>query len=120
MTQEIDIPTCKWNVTNMDFITRLPSTRRQHDPIWVILDRMTKSSRLLAVKTTDLVKDYSKICINEILRLHGVPLSIISNRSPHLTSHFWKSFQKCRGTQVYLSTVFHPQTDGQEEHNIHT
>ena len=52
MTQEIDIPTMKWDVINMDFITGLPRTRRQHDSIGVIVDRMTKSSHFLAVKTT--------------------------------------------------------------------
>ena len=64
MNQEIDIPTWKWEVINMDFITRLSRTRRQHDSIWVIVDRMTKSSRFLEVN----------------VRLHGVPLSIISDR----------------------------------------
>ena len=92
----------------MDFITMLPRTRRQHDSIWVIVDRMTKSSRFLAVKTTYLVEDYAKVYINEIVRFHGVPLSIISDRGPQFTSHFWKSFQKGLGTQVNLSTTFHP------------
>ena len=61
MTQEIDIPTWKWDVINMDFIIGLTRTRRQHDSIWVIVDRMTKSSRFLAVKTTDSTEDYDKL-----------------------------------------------------------
>ena len=104
----------------MDFITGLPRTRRQHDSIWVIIDRMTKSSRFLAVKTTDSVDDYARFYINEIVRLHGVPFSIIPYRDPQLTSHFWKLFQKGLGTQVNLSTTFHPQTDGQAERSINT
>jgi len=120
MTQEIDIPTWKWEVINMDFITGLPRTRRQHDSIWVIVDRVTKSSRFLKVMTTDSAEDYAKLYINDIVRLHGVPLSIISYRGPQFTSHFWKSFQKGLGTQVNLSTSFHPQTDGQAERTIHT
>ena len=84
MTQEIDIPTWKWDVINMDFITRLPRTHRQHDSIWVIVDRMTKSSRFLEVKTTYSAEDYAKLYLTEIVRLHGVPLSIISQ----FTSHF--------------------------------
>ncbi|MCQ7632740.1 transposase family protein, partial [Salmonella enterica] len=116
MTQEIDIPTWKWEVINMDFITGLPRTRRQHDSIWVIVDSVTKSSRFLAVKATNSAEDYAKLYINEIVRLHGVPLSIISDRGPQFTSHFWKSFQKGLGTQVNLSTTFHPQTGGQAEH----
>ena len=83
----------------MDFITGLPRTRRHHDSIWVIVDRMTKSSRFLEVN----------------VRLHGVPLSIISDRGPQFTFQFWKSFQKGLGSQVNLSKTFHPQTDGQEE-----
>ena len=108
MTQEIDIPTWKWEVINMDFITGLPRTRRQHDSIWVIVDRVTKSSRFLAVKTTDSAEDYAKLYINEIVRLHGVPLSIISDIGPQFTSHFWKSFHKGLGTQVNLNTTFYP------------
>ena len=81
---------------------------------------MTKSSRFFAVKTTDSVEDYAKLYINEIMRLHEVPFSIISDRGPLLTSHFRKSFQKGLGTQVNLSTSFHPQMDGQAERTIQT
>ena len=73
---------------NMDFILGLPRTSRQHDSIWVIVDRMTKSSGFLVVKTTDSTEDYTKLYINEIVRLHGIPLSIISDRGPQFTSHF--------------------------------
>ena len=104
MTQEIDITTWKWDVINMDFITGLPRTCGQHDSIWVIVDRMTKTSRFLAVKTTYSVEDYAKLYLTEIVRLPGVPLSIISYRGPHFSSHFWNSFQKGLGTQVNLST----------------
>ena len=64
MTHEIDIPTWKWDVINMDFITGLPGTRRHHDSIWVIVYRMSKSSHFLAVKTTDSAEDYPKLYIN--------------------------------------------------------
>ena len=88
MTQEIDIPTWKWDVINMDFITGFPHNRRQHDSIWVIVDRLTKSSRFLAVKTTYSAEDYAKPYLSKIVRLHGVPLSIISDRGPQFTSDF--------------------------------
>ncbi|WMV13895.1 hypothetical protein MTR67_007280 [Solanum verrucosum] len=115
---------------NVDFVAKCPNCQQvkvehqklgdKHDSIWVIVDRVTKSAHFLAVKTTDSVEDYTKLCINEIVRLHGVPLSIILDRGPVFTSHFWKSFQKGLGTQVNLSTVFHSQTDGQAERTIHT
>ena len=88
MTQEINIPTWKWDVINMYFITELLRTRRQHDSIWVIVDRMTKSSHLLAVKTIYSEEYYARLYINEIVRLHGVPLSIFLDRGPQFTSHF--------------------------------
>ncbi|MCQ7842166.1 hypothetical protein NP236_23545, partial [Salmonella enterica] len=100
MTQEIDIPTWKWKVINMDIITGLPRTRRQHDSIWVIVDRVTKSAFFLSIKTTYSIEDYAKLYINEIVKLHGVPLSIISYRGPQLTFYFLKSFQKGVGTKV--------------------
>ena len=109
ITQPNDIPTRKWEV-----ITRLPRTRRQHDSIWVIVNRMTNYSHFLAVKTTDSTKPYAKIYIIEILMFYGVPLSIISYRGPQFISHFWKSFQKGLGTQVNHSTTFHPQMDGRQ------
>ena len=80
----------------------------QYVSIWVIVNRMTKFSHFLAVKTTYFVEDYARIYINEIVRLHGVLLSIISDRGLQLTSHFWKSFQKGLGAQVNLSITFCP------------
>ncbi|WMV09548.1 hypothetical protein MTR67_002933 [Solanum verrucosum] len=65
------------------------------------------------VRMTYLVEDYARLYIQEIVRLRGVPLSIISDLRDQFTSHFWRSFQKDLGTQVNLSTTFHPQTDGQ-------
>ncbi|WMV09424.1 hypothetical protein MTR67_002809 [Solanum verrucosum] len=120
MTQKINIPTWKWEVIHMDFIIGLPHIRRQHDSIWVIVDRVNKFAWFLVVKTTNSVEDYAKLYINEIVRLHGIPLSIISDKGPQFTSYFWKSFQKGLGTQVNLSTAFHPQTDGQGERTIQT
>ena len=79
---------------------------------------MTKSSHFLAVRTPNSVDNYVKLYINENVRLHVVPLSIISDRGPHFTSHFWKSFQKDHGTQVNLSTTFHLKMDGYVEHTI--
>ncbi|KAH0636341.1 hypothetical protein KY285_036093 [Solanum tuberosum] len=99
---------------------RTSEIMRQHDSIWVIVDRVTKSTHFLVVQTTDSAEDYAKLYITEIVRLHGVPLFIISYRGPQFTSHIWKSFQKGLGTQVNLSTVFHPQTNSQAKCTIQT
>ena len=65
---------------NMDFITGLPRVRRHHDSIWGIVDRMTKSSHFLPIKTTYLAKDYENLYLQEVVRLHGITISIISDR----------------------------------------
>ncbi|KAH0738661.1 hypothetical protein KY290_037366 [Solanum tuberosum] len=120
LAQRIEPLEWKWEMINMDFITGLPRSRRQHDSIWVIVDRMTKSAHFLPVKTTNTAEDYAKLYVQEIVRLHGVPISIISDRGAQFTAQFWKSFQKGLGSKVNLSTAFHPQTDGQAERTIQT
>ncbi|PHT39342.1 Phytochrome B [Capsicum baccatum] len=101
-------------------VSGLPRTYRKFDSIWVIIDRLTKSVHFLPVKTTYTAEEYAKLYIKEIVRLHGVPISIISDRGAQFTTNFWKSFQRSLGTQVNLSTAFHPQTDGQAERTIQT
>ena len=64
------------------------------------------------------LKEFCRLYIREIFRLHGVSVSIISNRDPRFTAHFWKSFQKAMGIQLTMSTTFHPQTDGHSERSI--
>ncbi|WMV49184.1 hypothetical protein MTR67_042569 [Solanum verrucosum] len=102
LTQRIELSEWKWEIINMDFITGLLRSRRQHDSIWVIVDRMTKSAHFLPVKTTLSAEYYAKLYIREIVRLHGVPISIISDRGAQFTAQFWKSFQKGLGSKVNL------------------
>ena len=120
MIQEIYIPTWKWEVINMDVITGLCHTRRRHDSIWMIVDKMTKSSYFLAVKTIVSGEDYAKFYINETARLREVPFSIISDRGHQFTSYFWKSFRIGLGTEVKINTTFNPQMDGHVERIIQT
>ena len=104
----------------MDFAVGLPKTRRQHDSIWVIVDILTISAHFIPVKSTYRTEDYARLYIDEIVKWHGISLSIISDIGVRFTSHLWRSFQKSLGTQVKLSTTFHPQTDRQAEHTIQT
>nr|AAT39297.2 Gag-pol protein, putative [Solanum demissum] len=120
LAQRIKLPEWKWEMINMDFITGLPKSHRQHDSIWVIVDQMTKSAHFLPVRTTNIAEDYAKLYVQEIVRLHGIPISIISDRGAQFTAQFWKSFKKGLGSKVNLSTAFYPQTDGQAERTIHT
>ena len=96
----------------MDFVT-LPRTQQRHDAAWVIVDWLTKSAHFLAVWMTFTLERFFRLYIREIVRLHGVPVSIVLDRDPWFTGHFWKSFQKAMGTRLTMSTTFHPQTGGQ-------
>ena len=104
----------------MDFVTGLPKTRKKHDAIWVVVDRLTKSAHFLPIRETHSVSELSEIFQQEIVRLHGTPVSIVSDRDPRFTSRFWKSLQDAWGTRLKLSTAFHPQSDGQSERTIQT
>ena len=83
------------------------------------MDRLTKLTYFLAVRMTFTLDRFYRLYIREIVRLHGVPVSIVSDRDPRFTAHFWKSFQKAMGTRLIMSTAFHLQTDGQSERTIH-
>lgn len=104
----------------MDFVTGLPKTTNEKDAIWVTMDRLTKSAHFLPIKKTDGVERLAGIYVDEIVKLHGMLVSIISYRDLRFTSIFWQAFQKALGTRVYLSTAYHPQTDGQSEWTIRT
>ena len=103
----------------MDFVTHLPQTSRNHDAVLVIVDRLTKSTHFLAVQMTFTLEEFCRLYIREIVRFHGVPVSIVLDRDPRFTAQFKKSFQKAMGTQLSMSTAFHPQTDGQTKRTIH-
>ena len=116
--QPLPIPVWKWDKITMDFVTGLPRTRRQHDAIWVIVDRLTKSAHFLPVSNDDPLDKLAQLYVEEIVRLHGVPISIVSYRDPRFTSRFWSSLQDAMGTRLHFSTTFHPQTDGQSERTV--
>ena len=86
--------------------------------MWVIVDRLTKSAHFLPIKVSYSLKMLAKLYIKEVIRLHGIPVSIVSNRDPRFTSRFWPSLQEALGTKVRFSTTFHSQTDGQLERII--
>ena len=102
----------------MDFVTHLPWTSWKHDAVWVIVDRLTKSAHFLVMRMTFTLEEFSKLYIQEIVLLHGVPVSIVSDRDPRFTVEFWKSFQRAMGTQLRMSTAFHSQTDDRSERTI--
>ncbi|GJU09939.1 putative reverse transcriptase domain-containing protein [Tanacetum coccineum] len=109
----------KWERIMMDFVIKLPKTLSGHDTIWVIVDRLTKSAHFIPTQETDSMETLTMLYIKEIVSRHGVPISIISDRDSHFTSRFWQSLQSALGTQLDMSTTYHPETDGQRPEIIH-
>jgi len=104
----------------MDFVTHLPRTSRKHDSVWVVVDRLTKTTHFLPIDFRISMRKLPHIYINEIVILHGVPSNIVSDRNPRFTSRFWKTLQEALGTKLKLSSTYHPQADGQSERTIQT
>ena len=117
LLQPIRILEWKWDRITMDFVVGLPSTRRKHDSVWVV-DRLTKTTLFLLVRTDYSLDKLVELYIKEIVRLHGILISIISDRDPRFTSRFWEKLQEALGTQLNFSTTFHPEMDGQSERVI--
>ena len=120
LLQPLTIPEWKWEHISMDFVVGLPKSLQGYDSIWVIVDRVTKSTHFLRVKVNYPLNKLAELYIQEIVRLHGVPSSIVSDRDPKFTSHFWESIQTSLGTKLTFSTAYHPQIDGQSERTIQT
>nr|GEZ89357.1 retrotransposon protein, putative, Ty3-gypsy subclass [Tanacetum cinerariifolium] len=106
LLQQLDIPVWKWDEISMDFVTGLPPTQRRHDVIWVVVDRLTKSAHFLPIRKDYSVSWLAEIFQQEIVRLHGTPSVIVSDRDPRFALKF--------------ITAFHPQTDSQSERTIQT
>jgi len=99
----------------MDFIVQLPVTKAGFDAIVVFVDTFSKMVHLAPTKTSATAPDTARIFFDQVIKLHGLPKSIVSDRDAKFTSRFWKSLFQTMGTKLAMSTAFHPQTDGQTE-----
>ncbi|GJR24354.1 putative reverse transcriptase domain-containing protein [Tanacetum coccineum] len=95
-------------------------TSSGYDTIWVIVDRLTKSTHFVPMKETDTMEILMRLYLKEVVSRHEVLVSIISDRDSRFTSHFWQSLQKALGSRLDISIAYHPQTDGQSERTIQT
>ena len=99
----------------MDFITGLPRTCKQHDSIMVVVDKLTKATHFIPLKTTNKGANVADIFMREIERLQGIPKTIVSNRDPKFTSKFQKGLFKGFRTNPNFNNVYHPESHGQTE-----
>ena len=103
----------KWDKITIHFILGLPKAPTGKDSIWVVVDHLTKSAHFIPIKIKDPMDKLARLYVQNIVRLHGVPTAIISDRDSRFTLRFWKSLQKEMGTEFKFSTTFHPQIDDQ-------
>jgi hypothetical protein len=115
LLQPLRIPQWKWDEIEMDFIFGLPRTRAGYGSIWVVVDRLTKSSHFIPVKTNYNSAVLAELYMSQIVCLHGVPKKIVSDRGTQFTSHFWQQLLEALGTHLNFSSAYHPQADGQTE-----
>ncbi|GBG83578.1 hypothetical protein CBR_g37296 [Chara braunii] len=116
LLQPLPIPEGRWQSISMDFIGPLrPPNPRSHDAIMVIVDRFTKRARFVSYHYAISAREVADIVFDRVVRDHGLPPSIISDRDPRFTSRFWRRLHEVYGTQLRFSSSYHPQTDGQTE-----
>ncbi len=110
----IKSPESPWHTFTMDLI-KLPRTKSGYDCSIVYVDKSTKMVHFVPCTTEINSVELAKLTIHNVVRLHGIPIKIISDRDPRITSSFWTELWKQLGTKIRMSTAFHPQTDGQTE-----
>jgi ribonuclease HI len=103
LLKPLEVPVWKWDQISMDFVVGLPKAPTRQDAIWVIVDRFTKSAHFLPIKITDSLEKLADLYVREIVRLHGVPIFIVSDRDPRFTSRFWEKLQNTMGTKLNFS-----------------
>lgn len=120
LLQPLPIPEVRWEVVSMDFITQLPTTKHNNDAIMIVVDKLSKQAHLIATKTAVSAPEVATLFFREVVRHHGIPKSIISDRDSRFTSMFWKALWQQLGTKLQMSTAYHPESDGQTERTNRT
>ncbi|CAI7875910.1 unnamed protein product [Closterium sp. NIES-53] len=111
----LEIPQLPWTHVTLDFITDLPRTSSHHNAILTVVDKLSEITHFLPTSTTATAENVADLFFKEIVRLHGIPSVLISDRDSRFVGRFWQSLFNRLGTKIHLSTANHPQSDGQTE-----
>jgi transposase InsO family protein len=111
LLQPLPIPSRPWGSIAMDFITNLPTVKAKNS-ILVMVDRLTKMAHFTPCSKSITVEETAQLILDGIVRLHGLPEEIVSDRGPQFASKFWRRLFELLGVDIRLSSAFHPKTDG--------
>ena len=112
-------PDAPWSTIGIDFITKLPPSKG-YDSIFVVIDHFTKMAHFIPCHESITAKETINLFINNIVRLHGFPDKIVSDRGPQFISNFWRSLFEIAGVKISLTSAFNPQSNGQTERTNQT
>ena len=111
----LPVPSRCWQHVSMDLVTALPTSRQGNDSIFVLVDSLSKMAHFVPCKKKISTRQIANLFVKDVVRLHGWPEAVISDRDPRFDADFWRALLDGSGTKLCMSTPYHPETDGQTE-----